>query len=223
MEIEKNPVKFHKRLIIDIDEEFHYFLKERALSLNMTLRHYVLRSLYQQIQLEKAKNKEALNEIYQIYLNRLRQNFETKYEVTESCWLWKGCLNSSGYGNMVITMNGKRWTLRSHRVSYALYHNCPEILFETNLRNEISICHTCDERNCVNPHHLVKADHLYNMQDAARKFKFAKKLTGEDVIKIKQLINDGKKDKEIAEQFSVKRRFIGDIRNNKTWKHVTIN
>lgn len=53
----KKTPKFYKRLVVNIDEPFHYLLKMEALKKNMTLSHYVLRSLRQQLELETAREK----------------------------------------------------------------------------------------------------------------------------------------------------------------------
>jgi hypothetical protein len=46
------------------------------------------------------------------------------------------------------------------------------------------------------------------------------KLTESDIPKIRKLIKEGLSNIEIGKIFSVGRRCIADIRNNKTWRHV---
>lgn len=48
------------------------------------------------------------------------------------------------------------------------------------------------------------------------------KLTEKNVIKIKELIKDGLSNIEISKMFNVSRPNISMIKNNKTWKHITI-
>jgi hypothetical protein len=64
--------------------------------------------------------------------------------VTESgCWLWLGCMNSQGYGNM--TMPGRK-KVGAHRVAYQA--------FIGPLSPDLTIDHLCRVRCCVNPAHL---------------------------------------------------------------------
>ena len=40
-------------------------------------------------------------------------------EVTD-CWEWQGCIAQSGYGNISITLDGKKKAHLTHRVAYEL-------------------------------------------------------------------------------------------------------
>jgi integrase len=73
------------------------------------------------------------------------------------CWLWGGNHTNKGYGRFVI---GGR-AFYAHRVSWALAGRS----VPTNLQ----ICHTCDNRGCVNPDHLMMADNATNQRDAKLK------------------------------------------------------
>lgn len=48
------------------------------------------------------------------------------------------------------------------------------------------------------------------------------KLTEEDVIRIKKMIIEGCKNKDIAERFNVKPNLISRIRNGKRWSHIHV-
>ena len=71
----------------------------------------------------------------------------------DDCWLWTGCLNSSGYG--VITRNGKQ--LLVHRVSFVMHYR--------DLKEKEVIRHTCDNPPCVNPAHLIAGSTGNNIKD----------------------------------------------------------
>lgn len=68
--------------------------------------------------------------------------FWSKVEKTETCWLWTGGRQSSGYGS--LTFDGAHKL--AHRVAYELSVGpIPEGLH---------VDHLCRTRDCVNPAHL---------------------------------------------------------------------
>ena len=64
------------------------------------------------------------------------------------CWLWKGHLNSWGYGR--FWLSGRKSTAvwdMVHRVSY-------ETFLDKKIPAGLEIDHLCRVRNCINPEHL---------------------------------------------------------------------
>lgn len=79
--------------------------------------------------------------------------FWAKVDKAEGCWLWTGKCNRDGYG--YIDDRG------AHRVAYELSKGpIPTGLF---------VCHSCDNKRCVNPSHLWAGGAAANTQDMIAK------------------------------------------------------
>jgi hypothetical protein len=90
-------------------------------------------------------------------LERYKEKFISKINMTDSCWLWTGRLNSDGYGQFDIYRKPKG----AHVLSY--------LFFKGSIPNGKEICHThSGNRHCVNPKHLYAATHAENMRDRLR-------------------------------------------------------
>ena len=85
---------------------------------------------------------------------RLRRRFTLRVEKrgASACHLWCGAQSADGYG--IFYAYGKR--LAAHRFAYAIHHELDLDEVPTPLG------HTCGNRHCVNPEHLVtrKTVHL---------------------------------------------------------------
>jgi len=149
----------------------------------------------------------------------LLEKFESKFTKGPNCWEWQGGLfKAQGYGKF----NKKGKTSYAHRVSFELYNG------PIGLNKDV--CHSCDNRVCVNPAHLFLGSRKDNMQDASKKGRTAKnhgtksgmaKLT-EDQVKIirQELIIKQTSATKLARQYGVSRSTIYYCTKLGGWAHV---
>lgn len=126
------------------------------------------------------------------------------------CWVFMGATTSRGYGHL----GGPRGTpnVLAHRASFERHHRA--------LSPGEFVCHICDVKCCVNPHHLYAGSRFDNARDAAVRRRFAYglrngngKLTQQDVRDIRAMLFRKMPVAQIARAFAVVPRTVFDIRD----------
>lgn len=127
-----------------------------------------------------------------------------------TCWYWTGSLFSNGYGQ--TQYEGKNQ--KAHRVSYMIHKGA--------IPEGMCVCHTCDEKTCVNPNHLWLGTHLDNMRDKMKKGRHrpsvgedngCAKLTDEQVREIRSKRASGRTLLSIAREYG-----IGDMQVSRIYR-----
>lgn len=128
----------------------------------------------------------------------------------DGCWEWQSTISVYGYG-VISDKVGTRWVQhKAHRLSYEI-HKGP-------IPEGLQICHTCDNRKCVNP------DHLYagTVQDNGRDKRVRNRIKGhrhpqaklnpEQVVRILALYAEGGRTQaQIGQMFGVGQSQVSKI------------
>lgn len=138
--------------------------------------------------------------------------FLDKVQMGESCWTWIAGMARGGYGRFYV--GGK--AMRAHRYSWMFYIGpIPDGMY---------ICHTCDNRACVNPEHLFIGTAADNSADMKRKGRSQAgenngrdKLTNSDVLDIRA---SSQHYKTLCKRFDVSYSTIHKIKRRVTWTHI---
>jgi hypothetical protein len=119
-----------------------------------------------------------------------------------SCWEWLGAKDGKGYG----TIRSSRKRLLAHRVSYLLHNG--------NITIGKVICHSCDNKLCVNPAHLFEGTQKDNVYDAVKKgiIPNSEKLTDNQKSMIVSRLDLGVKQKDVAKEFNVSQSLISIVK-----------
>jgi hypothetical protein len=144
------------------------------------------------------------------FLRRVNKQGKKVSEELGYCWEWTGGKYSNGYGQLLETVWGESYT---HRWSYKYHH-------KKEIPEGYEVCHACDNRLCVNPHHLSAEPKQENIRQKNERHPKPnnRSFTKEQVEEIKVLRGTGVFYKDIAEKFNCNHRTIEKICLNKTYK-----
>ncbi len=142
----------------------------------------------------------------------------------DECWEWQAG-RWNGYG--VFRLRGK--TPGAHVVSYLIDNKIDEV------SKGLEVCHSCDNRSCVNPKYLFLGTYYDNWHDALNKHRIypwiprrilrgedvaCAKLTETQVIEIRNRHAAGEFQNHLALEFNVARVTVWALVHGLTWKHL---
>lgn len=136
----------------------------------------------------------------------------------DSCWTWQASVDGSGYGHIGY---GRRLK-RAHRLAWELAHG--------PIPGGMCVCHTCDNRACVNPAHLFLGTNADNVRDRVAKGRTAPhhgehnpnaRLRERDVHNIRSAYAaGGVRQADLADQYGVRQVAISRIVRHVSWPTV---
>lgn len=131
------------------------------------------------------------------------------------CWLWTGKLHQ-GYG----AFHDGTKSMGAHVHAWVAANN-------RDVPKGMQVCHSCDNRACVNPNHFFLGTMQDNMNDKVNKGRHYKgeqhhlsKLTDDAVREIRSERSAGLQLKDIAARHSVSKSVVCSVTTGVTWRHV---
>ncbi len=144
--------------------------------------------------------------------------FWSYVERTDDCWLWRGGISSTGYGNFGVRVSPTR--VQNHAV-----HRLAFALLRYPIPRGSVVMHSCDVRTCVNPAHLALGTQAANVADRDVKGRTARgdrngnsTLTWDRVRAIRAALRAGATPTTLARCYGVHRDTIYLIRAHLTWQ-----
>ena len=157
-------------------------------------------------------------------IRTLKNRFYSRVNIPSEndCMEWCGVSVNNGYGQISV---GKRM-INAHRVSYIIHFG--------DIKNNLHVLHTCDNRRCVLPEHLYLGTNKDNINDKVKRNRVYRpkpesfsgknnpnvKLNRESVAEIKTLLRKGEKKITIAKRFNITPENILFIQKGITWGDV---
>lgn len=150
----------------------------------------------------------------------VEQRFWSKVDIRSKneCWNWIGGKNSPGYGRFRLPRQRK--SENAHKFIYEwLFGKVPK---------GMCVCHTCNNRACVNPRHLYCGTPSDNMKDRVKdgtqsggankgEKHHMNKFSKDTIDRVKTMLLEGHSGKEISDKFGISRTHISRIKKGKNW------
>ena len=132
--------------------------------------------------------------------------------------------HKTGYLQIGVTVNRKRYIAYQHRLLYAVYYGLDSLSEEldVNHKNGIKTDNRKDNLELVTVEENQK--HKFRLGlDSNLGSKNSMAILDEDVVKqIKTLLKNGVKNIDVANMFGISHKHVSLIKRGKRWKHVTV-
>lgn len=134
----------------------------------------------------------------------------------DACWPWRGAINATGYGRL----SPRDGSELAHRYAYRV-RIAP-------IPDGLCLCHRCDNRKCVNPHHMfvgTRADNNRDMHGKGRGVRGERSgtatMTEATARAILAACGTGTEAKTvIARRFGVGIGAVHGIAHGRKWRHI---
>lgn len=141
----------------------------------------------------KSQNTDYLSIVKTRTIEEMNKKIYPNIDIKSTgCWEWKGRIKD-GYGIMRFSVNGKRKEVSAHKLMWVFKNN-------QNMEDGFRLCHTCDNRKCINPDHLVIGTDKSNAEEREQRNRGRKSKYKEEILKLKK---EGFRDCEIAKQLDI--------------------
>jgi predicted XRE-type DNA-binding protein len=139
----------------------------------------------------------------------IKAKLDERTEFEGECWVWKGAMRTNGYGSV-------RWVLEDGTV-FQLPHRASYTVFNGEIPKGMFVCHSCDNRACVNPDHLWVGTNADNMDDMWKKGRNKKMLVTEELCRdVQEHYKQGMRQVDLAKKFGVSQQTISLIVRRET-------
>lgn len=135
------------------------------------------------------------------------ERFWSRVTKTDECWNHAGAPNSSGYSQCFSQARGVQ---NAHKVSYEIHHG--------TVPQGMLVRHTCNNKRCVNPKHLVLGTHASNMQDITDAQTHPQRKLSQD--EARTIRASDAPQRGLAKIYGVNQAAISNIRLGKTYREV---
>lgn len=149
----------------------------------------------------------------------VEDRFWASVKKTDGCWNWSTGADNYGYGRIKAIIDGVKYNT-AHRVSYVMHNGVHP--------GAMSVCHTCDNRRCVNPDHLFLGTTADNMADKIAKGR-ARVPVGEKSPHARiteaqaiAILGDARPYASIAHDYGIATTTVGSIKNRVSWSHLAV-